>query len=186
MTGKKSFDWTQKSTRKLNDRRKIPTAGDFAEYDGHHCHLIYKSLPPGWQCPGCGRTPFQILRWTMRFPHLPSKFMGWAGGYHQHHDHAGDREGYFSNSPDARFPKTIMCEQCNAADATVKRTLKLPKAFSYSPEEIRAFVESVPHGKHVINYPRAAQIYESVTGCAPQVMPGAHTVSVTVPPGPTL
>ena len=78
------------------------------------------------------------------------------------------------NSPYARFPETVLCEQCNAVDGQVKRTLKLPKEFSYSPDEIRAFVEPAPHGWHIINYLQAAQIYEWVRRCPPPVIPGAH------------
>ncbi|VVE56675.1 hypothetical protein PAQ31011_05129 [Pandoraea aquatica] len=176
MSGKDKFDWTQQLTRKRNAERRIPTHADFVAYDGHHCHALYKSLPPDWRCPGCCRSTFEVLRWTMRFPHLPTKFLGWAGGYHRHHDHAGDRRGgrLLWNSPYARFPETVLCEQCNAADATVKRVLKLPKEFSYSPEEIRAFVEPVPHGWHIINYQQAARIYEWVRRCPPTVIPGTH------------
>lgn len=177
MSGKKTFDWTQMPTRKRNAARKIPTEADFQAYDGHHCHVLYNSLAPGWRCPACGRSPFQILRWTERFPDVPAmRHFGWVVGLHRHHDHAGDGVGgrMPGTSPFARFPETVVCESCNAADATVKRNLKLPKEFSYSPEEIGAFVEPVPHGWHIINYLQAARIYEWVRRCPPPVIPGAH------------
>lgn len=140
-----------------NRDRRIPTPDDFAAFDGQHCRLIFQGLPPDWRCPGCARTTFEILRWTLRFPHRPDAFYGWVGGYHKHHDHSGDHLQF--NGPYGRFPATVVCEQCNSADSAAKRKLKLPAWFSFSPAEIRAFVSATPHGKHLIDYVIARQIY---------------------------
>ena len=66
--------------------------------------------------------------------------MGWVAALHRHHDHSRD----FRGQRGARFPQTTICDQCNAADGTAKRKLLLPKAFSFTPDEIRMFVSSTP------------------------------------------
>lgn len=144
-----------------NERRKIPTAEDFFAFDGAHCKTLYASLPANWQCPGCRRNKYQILRWTLRFPNLSNSFEGWAGGYHTHHDHGASIGSYHG-----RFAATVMCEQCNAADATAKRKLKLPQDFSFLPTEIASFVLSTPHGWHLLDFDQAAEIYRSLQGRA--------------------
>ncbi|MCI5113700.1 MAG: hypothetical protein D3913_10405 [Candidatus Electrothrix sp. LOE1_4_5] len=57
---------------------------------------------------------------------------------------------------------TTICDQCNASDGAAKRKLKLPKNFSFSPQEIGCFVKATPHGKHKIDYEIAKAIYESI------------------------
>lgn len=149
-----------------NRRAKRPTFEEFSAFDGAHCRNIYRALPENWQCPGCTRTKYQILRWTTLFPHIPAaRRPGWAGGYHTHHDHAGDRY-LWTKSPSwfvPRFEPTVVCEQCNSADASAKRKLKLPKDFSFSPTEIRQFVIPHAHGKHLINYYVAKAIFEELS-----------------------
>lgn len=79
---------------KHNLETKRPSWDEYQAFDGAHCRQIYKSLPEDWQCPGCSRTKFQILRWTTLFPKIPTaRRPGWAGGYHRQHDHASDRFG---------------------------------------------------------------------------------------------
>ncbi|PWD57737.1 hypothetical protein DF211_20550 [Pectobacterium parmentieri] len=58
-----------------------------------------------------------------------------------------------------RFPETLICGQCNSVDGTVKRMLKLPKHFSFSPQEMQIFIKAVPHGKHEIDYERAFELF---------------------------
>lgn len=137
-------------TLKRNREMRIPTQEDFLAFDGAHCKRLYASIGPDWRCPGCHRTKYQVMRWTKRFPDTPYSFMGWVMGLHKHHDHG--------NWP-GRFPETLVCEQCNSADAAAKRELKLPKKFSFSPAEIRCFVIAVPHGWHLINYVAAQRLY---------------------------
>jgi hypothetical protein len=141
---------------------------DYLGFDGAHCHRIHRSLPENWQCPGCLRTKFQILRWTTLNPKSPmARKMGWALGYHTHHDHAADKFGLsappFWFSP--RFERIVICEPCNGADGAAKRKLKLPKDFSFSPAEIQRFVTSFPHGKHLIDYWMAREIYSKLYPC---------------------
>ena len=150
--------------RRDNQSLRIPTLAEHAAFDGAHCKNIYRSLPPGWVCPGCGRNTFQILRWTLLYPKSPAPFEGWAGGYHRHHDHAVDpfRYGQSPVPVTPRFSETIICEQCNSADGAAKRKLGLPSGFSFAPHEIRMFVTATAHGFHVVNYDVAAAIHRGV------------------------
>jgi hypothetical protein len=74
---------------------------------------------------------------------------------HKHHDHSVE----LGSNGQPRFPETVVCDQCNAADGAAKRKLKLPNTFSFSPMEIAAFVVATPHAKHTINYELARAIY---------------------------
>ena len=166
-----AFDWSQAKTRKRNASRQIPLWADFLAFDGHHCRQIYSSLSEDWRCPGCGRSTFEVLRWTTRFPNKPKAFQGWVGGYHRHHDHGAEQYRFSRSGPLPRFPETVVCEQCNSADKQAKRQLLLPAVFSFAPAEIREFVEPAAHGWHLLNFQIAAQIYLGVSGCMPGVWP---------------
>lgn len=161
-------DPRREETLKRNRELRIPTLEEVSGFDGAHCKRLYSSIGPDWQCPGCQRTKYQLLRWTMLFPNRPDRHMGWAAGLHKHHDHG--------NWP-GRFPKTLVCEQCNSADAAAKRALKLPKKFSFSPAEIRCFVIAIPHGWHLINYTAAQWLYVAATlpPRSPAFWPAAST-----------
>ncbi|MGZ8318826.1 MAG: hypothetical protein ACXWVD_06960, partial [Telluria sp.] len=63
-----------------------------------------------------------------------------------------------------RFVDTLLCEQCNSADASAKRKLKLPEDFSFSPGEIAMFVRATPNGWHLLDYDIASQIYAEIVG----------------------
>ena len=137
---------------------KIPTNEDFNKYTGVHCHRLWIEVGDLWICPSCKRNKFEILHWTRRFPGKPNTFMDWVATLHRHHDHS---QGYTSTNM-GRFPHTLICGQCNSADGAVKRKLKLPKNFSFSPEEISSFVKATPHGKHKIDYKIAAVIFTTL------------------------
>ena len=131
---------------------KVPTIEEYRSYDGAHCHQLWKQLSESWCCPGCKRSKFEILRWTTRYfkPGVGkcSPYKGWMAGLHRLHDH---NQG-FVDSRNGRFAEVVMCDQCNASDGAVKRSLKLPENFSFSPLEICEFVKAIPHGKHKINF----------------------------------
>jgi len=148
-----------------NTAFRVPTTTEYEGFDGAHCRNLYRALDPAWECPGCGRSRFQILRWTMLFPKLPSRHEGWAAGLHRHHDHANDayRYGRTKTFVEVRFQECVVCEQCNSADGTAKRKLGLPAAFSFSPQEIRQFVRATPHGFHEVDYDRARAIFEAAS-----------------------
>lgn len=131
---------------------RVPTAEEYAAFDGAHCHKLYRELGADWSCPCCHRTRYQCMRWTTLFPKKPHlRRQGWAVGLHRHHDHG---------TP-PRFPVTPVCEQCNSADGFAKRHLGLPRDFSFSPEQIALFVTGVPHGKHLVNLTIASQVFNA-------------------------
>ena len=138
--------------------KKVPTIEEYRAYGGAHCFQLWRSLGETWRCQGCGRSKFEIMRWTWRTPHGREPFWGWMAGLHTHHDHA---QGYVDVGR-GRFHEVVICDQCNSADAQAKRRLGLPPDFSFTPSEIRQFVTAESHGKHQIDYERARGIYESL------------------------
>ena len=169
-TGLRDTDREKAIARNAN--RRIPTQEEFDAFDGAHCKQIYRRLDASWRCPACKRSKFELLRWALLFPKSPSPYEGWAMGLHTHHDHRADPI-WIDKKPQRsnwlpRFAPTVICEQCNAADATAKRKLDLPKAFSFSPLEIGAFVAATPHGWHLLNYDVAQQIFQQIPQAAPQ------------------
>lgn len=169
-------DSDREKTMLRNANRRIPTWEEFYAFDGAHCKQIYASLDADWRCPACRRNKYELLRWTMLFPNSPHRYEGWAAGFHKHHDHRADPvfvAGVAHPSGFAqRFPATILCEQCNSADAAAKRKLKLPKQFSFSPAEIALFVIATPHGWHLLDYDIAAAIYVAVLTPTPATNSG--------------
>lgn len=136
---------------------RVPSIAEYEAHDGLHYRVLWVRVGADWTCPGCGRSRYQIMRWTKRFPGTPAAFMGWVAPLHTHHDHARDYEGGIE-----RFRPTVVCDQCNAADGRAKRQLKLPPDFSFAPEELARFVTGTPHSKHAINLELAREIYNQV------------------------
>jgi len=174
MTDRVDAEW--KLTRRSEELRgngmtkkiRVPTYEEYASHDGLHYHQLWAEVGPHWVCPGCGRSRFQIMRWTKRFPNSPGAFWGWVAGLQRHHCHSMEFRG--NDSP--RFSRTIVCDQCNATDGAVKRKFQLPKKFSFAPEEIRGFVMAIPHGKHTIDYEKALEVYRRVMGGHHNEVPG--------------
>jgi hypothetical protein len=55
--------------------------------------------------------------------------------------------------------------QCNSADGSAKRRLRLPTDWSFSPQDIGRFVTARPHHRHVIDVDIAASIYRVQAAC---------------------
>jgi hypothetical protein len=160
-------DSSREKTIAKNRARRQPTPDEFAAFTGAHCKNIYQGLSASWRCPSCERSKYELLRWTMLYPNSPHKHEGWAAGVHEHHDHGAEATWVagrllYGGQPQ-RFLPTVVCEQCNSADASAKKKLKLPSSFSFSPVEIGRFVVATPHGWHLINYGIAQQIYHQVS-----------------------
>ena len=137
---------------------KIPTNENYFAYNGAHCHYLWNHIPESWRCPGCGRSKYQVMRWTNRFVKNGVRckpYKDWIAVLHRHHDHA-------KTSTTRRFNETVICDQCNVVDGAVKKKLKIYGYFSFSPSEIKQFIKATPHGRHRIDYVKAREIYERV------------------------
>lgn len=130
---------------------------------------------PDWECPACGRCKAQIVRLDQH------QFL--MGLLHAHHDHIQDsvrtrfqaeaikRKAVVANGHAEKFAirtalglsafdKTVICADCNEADWRAKRTVRTHPEFSFSPADIRAFVEPRPNtGPHAINAAKAKAIW---------------------------
>jgi hypothetical protein len=145
----------QRKTRKWS---KIPTAAEIAAFDGMHCASMYReAVAAKWRCPSCERSAHELIRWSeIRGPGMRRRYgdefgMGWTITMARHHCHAG-----------RRFETTLICGDCNAADGAVKRKLKLPSDWSFTPEEIGQFVRvDCYSGRTCIDFDKAQQIYDS-------------------------
>ena len=138
---------------------RYPTDEEYLSYDGGHCSSLWGSLGESWRCPGCQRSKREILSWkpgrtSMRVRLAPA----WRTALHGHHDHQTHI------GLDARFPETVVCGACNAADGYVKVKLCLPVWFSYSPMEMSSFVTGRPHQGHLIDLAEAKMVWNVIGG----------------------
>jgi hypothetical protein len=120
----------------------VPTQVDFEQYRGGHTHRKWAQVGDAWFCPSCKRTKFEQLTWT-RSRTGNGRVLGpykWLAPIVEHHDHGADRRRRVP-----RFPPTLVCFDCNAADGRVKRMLALPSDFSFSPAELSTFITGHPH-----------------------------------------
>ncbi len=137
----------------------------------------WASVRHWWRCPCCERKKSEIARLS------PAKIL--LACLEVHHDHLNDwvkaafdeRFGRPSQlSPDAfhvetmaktlseRFSSELICSDCNAADGNAKLNipLKIDPQFSFSPQEIRAFITPRPNAPHEIDIDKATTIWN---GC---------------------
>jgi rubredoxin len=148
---------------------RAPTPAEVAAFARGQRRERWRELPEDWTCPGCGRTKLEILRWGRR----PGGRWGWTAAVVPHHDHGapcgssraellawGPNEGH----PAPRFPPTVICAACNAADGVAKRVLGLPARFSFAPQEIRQFVRATAHGALQVDLDAARRVWEEHRG----------------------
>jgi rubredoxin len=152
--------------RKSDSDRRAPTPAEVAAFDGGQCRELWRALPAGWRCPACRRDKAQIMHWGRPRPGAPWR---WTAALARHHDHAAPGGlsrasllvwGPVHEHPAPRFPVTVICGQCNTADAVAKRVLCLPERYSFAPDEIARFVTATPHGRHTIDYDVARRMWE--------------------------
>lgn len=146
---------------------RIPSPSELAAFNGMHCSAIYhEALANAWRCPSCRRSVHELVRWTeIRGPSWRERYadefgMGFTITLTHHHCHG--------ESWPARFPRTLICGDCNSADGAAKRKLGLPKDWSFTPQELARFVKVLPHsGRTEIDYGVANGIYESAQRLLP-------------------
>lgn len=132
--------------------------------------------PPRWVCSGCGREKPQIAR-RSESGVLLCKLV-------EHHDHMKDllvkrfqhHSSTMTNSTADKVAKsfaersaamisayenTIICDDCNGADATAKEAVGAHENFSFSAAELRQFVVAEANAPHKIDVAAAKRIWES-------------------------
>ena len=135
-----------------------PTQQELADFKGMHCKNIYlKAVATGWHCPCCNRNAQELVRWTdIRVAGWQDRYaetfgMGFTVTFAHHHCHKVSRP---------RFPRALICGDCNSADGAAKRVLKLPEDWSFTPQELSQFVRVKAHSGHTeIDYDVAKRLY---------------------------
>lgn len=132
----------------------------------------------GWQCPSCKRDKLNIARLS-RSGVLRCKL-------ERHHDHLEDlvRRIFDDENPSriddseynqqiniaknaivslaARFSRTLICSDCNSAEAEIKKSVEgVGKHFTFSPSEIGTFIKPTSNRSHELNIPEAQRIWEA-------------------------
>lgn len=145
--------------------------------DGAHLNRWWVLTPVDWSCPCCKRSKSQIVRLNKN-NYLTCQL-------HEHHDHMeevvrtlfenystlkkqqvadelSERFAIKSAFSLSAYDKTIVCFDCNKADADAKKIVKAHKFFSFSPKEISEFVIASPNEEHQINEEIAKKVWERV------------------------
>lgn len=136
----------------------------------------WASCSQRWECPGCGRQKPDILR--------VSKGGVLLARIDIHHDHLTDHLKallHAAHGPQwraaippgtahleqlgakliARFERSYVCIDCNAADGLVKSRLRnIPRPFSFRPSEIRRFITVRANSEHQVDVDAARAIFE--------------------------
>ncbi|MFZ6687673.1 hypothetical protein ACO0K0_08005 [Undibacterium sp. SXout11W] len=136
---------------------------------------LWAYTPTSWKCPACQRSKVEIAR--------PNKNGDLMCRLVEHHDHMQDlllskfqsisasMQRVLADEAAKDFAKrsapmvsaydnTVICNDCNNADAAAKKLVKANSSFSFSPKEILEFVIAVPYAEHRINQSVAANIWE--------------------------
>ena len=157
--------------------RQTKQAIDRFNADGVDLNENWATTWYSWACPCCRREKAQIFRLSPRnILHAKLEF---------HHDHMRDtvfRRAKEVCGDDAkwtelcksrsahivtdhirelllRFPRSLVCSDCNAADGAAKARLGLDTSFSFSPSEIAAFIVARPNKEHEILTDKAREIW---------------------------
>lgn len=144
---------------------------------GAHLNKWWVMTSVNWACPCCNRTKSEIVRLNKN-NYLTCQL-------HEHHDHmqnivkslfesfstkqntiVADRlsekfaiKTAFSLSA---YDNTVVCFDCNKADAEAKKIVNAHKFFSFSPSEIGEFVISQPNREHQIDRIKALTVWKKV------------------------
>jgi rubredoxin len=132
--------------------------------------------PQRWQCPACGRSKKDIVRLN-NIGHLMCRLV-------EHHDHMRDlllkrfreissasgevvadetAESFAKRSAAmvSSYDNTIVCDDCNVADANAKKIANTHADFSFSPQEISKFIKVTPNATHRIDAELACATWKS-------------------------
>jgi hypothetical protein len=129
---------------------------------------------PDWTCSVCRRSKPEIARLN--------RHGAMMGELHAHHDHmceyverrfheiSAERGEIVADARATEFIKravpfacafdeTIICNDCNAADARAKALVYAHPDFSFAPAEIARFVIAAPNREHAIDASRARELW---------------------------
>ncbi len=144
---------------------------------GVHVNRWWVMTAVDWRCPACGRSKPEIVTLD-RHDYL-------TGHLHRHHDHmenlvkgrfheeAVKRKVVVADEVAARFAvraafglsafdETIICADCNVAEGRANKLAKTHRHFSFSPDEIRQFVDPAPNrSQHGIRIDIVKHIWEA-------------------------
>jgi len=135
---------------------------------------LYQELLADWNCPSCNRSKIDIVRTLGSGEQIGSAV--------EHHDHLCDypnatmRElhgadwvkkipqglGEHLNRIEAftkGFTKKVICEDCNNAETEAKKIVNADCFFSFSPFEIRSFLQIEKHRVHKIKHQEAINVF---------------------------
>ncbi|HCE1882529.1 hypothetical protein [Vibrio parahaemolyticus] len=138
--------------------------------DGAHLNKWWVMTPVGWQCPCCKRSKGEIVRLNKN-NYLTCQL-------HEHHDHMKDvvKELFESFSIKqniivadelsekfavktafslSAYDNTVVCFDCNKADADAKKIVNAHKSFSFSPKQISEFLIVTANKEHQIDVHKA-------------------------------
>ena len=142
--------------------------------DGVDMDMLWAYTPMSWQCPACLRSKSQIAR--------PNKNGDLMCRLVEHHDHMKDHlikefekisaglDRVLASEAAGKFAKrsapmvsaydnTVICNDCNNADAVAKKLAGTHPSFSFSPAEILAFVIASPNAEHKVSSEAATRIW---------------------------
>lgn len=138
---------------------------------------LWALTPPAWTCPGCGRGKPEIVRLNVH-----GELMCILVEHHDHmeqaleqhfveHSTAGGTvvadelcKRFVSRSGPmlAAYDRTVMCQDCNNADASAKKLVGAPRFLSFSPAEIRRFVVPSPNEEHALNEKAVQNVFDEI------------------------
>lgn len=139
-----------------------------------HMNSWWAMTPQDWECPACGRKKIDIARLNHK-GHAMCHLV-------EHHDHMRDllktrfreisaaRETVVADEFAEKFAKrsapmvsaydnTIICVDCNNADANAKKAAQTHQDYSFSPHELRRLIKPQPAQAHEIDEAIAATIW---------------------------
>lgn len=142
---------------------------------GPHMNRWWIMTPVNWSCPCCKRTKAEIVRLNKN-NYLTCQL-------HEHHDHMKDVvKGLFEKYSIQKdhivadelsekfaikaafslsaYDNTVVCFDCNKADADAKKIVKAHKYFSFSPREIAEFIKPTSNQEHEIDPVLAQQVWQ--------------------------
>jgi hypothetical protein len=139
---------------------------------------LFETLPLDWRCPGCNRQRGEVPRVNRQGDEIAKAV--------EHHDHIMDfpnaeMRSRFGRNWASTVPKgvpdylnkierfvvgfnpTVVCEDCNNAEAKAKQLVTAPTFFSFAPSEIHSFILRSPNTKHEVVPARVESVYASST-----------------------